>query len=90
MAQTGEDDDKTNSLQDDEKELRSQWATVERLPTYKRITTVLFQARDDKGRVTDVTKLDADERHLLIEKLVKQIEEDNLHLLRKIKKRIDE
>ncbi|CAA7017297.1 unnamed protein product [Microthlaspi erraticum] len=90
MAQTGEDEDKKNSLQYDDKELRSQWATVERLPTYKRITTVLFQTSDDKGRVTDVTKLGADERHLLIEKLVKQIEEDNLHLLRKIKKRIDE
>ncbi|CAN6929218.1 unnamed protein product [Brassica oleracea] len=100
MAQTGADDDeKAQSLQaefasgDDKDELRSQWATVERLPTYKRITTALFQRRDeasDKGRVIDVTKLEAAERHLLIEKLVKQIQADNLHLLRKIRKRIDE
>ncbi|CAN7084495.1 unnamed protein product [Brassica oleracea var. botrytis] len=100
MAQTGADDDeKAQSLQaefasgDDKEELRSQWATVERLPTYKRITTALFQRRDeasDKGRVIDVTKLEAAERHLLIEKLVKQIQADNLHLLRKIRKRIDE
>ncbi|KAF8053007.1 hypothetical protein N665_1477s0014 [Sinapis alba] len=104
MAQTGADDDeKAQSLQaefasengvgGDKEELRSQWATVERLPTYKRITTVLFQRRDeasDKGRVIDVTKLEAAERHLLIEKLVKQIQADNLHLLRKIRKRIDE
>ncbi|ESQ56007.1 hypothetical protein EUTSA_v10024221mg [Eutrema salsugineum] len=103
MAQTGADDDKAKSLQvefasgngvDDEKQLRSQWATVERLPTFKRVTTtVLFHRRDeasDKGRVIDVTKLEASERHLLIEKLVKQIQADNLHLLRKIRKRIDE
>lgn len=104
MAQTGADDDeKAQSLQaefasgngvgHDKEELRSQWATVERLPTYKRITTALFQRRDeasDKGRVIDVTKLEAAERHLLIEKLVKQIQDDNLHLLRKIRKRIDE
>ncbi|KAL0662220.1 hypothetical protein Bca4012_099057 [Brassica carinata] len=96
---SADDDEKAQSLQaefasgDDKDELRSQWATVERLPTYKRITTALFQRRDeasDKGRVIDVTKLEAAERHLLIEKLVKQIQADNLHLLRKIRKRIDE
>ncbi|KAL1220620.1 ABC transporter G family member 41 [Cardamine amara subsp. amara] len=102
MAQTGEDDDKAKSFHvefasgngvDDEEELRTQWVTVERLPTLKRITTALFHTRDeesDKGRVIDVTKLEAAERHLLIEKLIKQIEADNLHLLRKIRKRIDE
>lgn len=102
MAQTGADEDKEKSIQvefaskngaDDEKELRSQWATVERLPTFKRTTTVLFHRRDeasDKRRVIDVTKLEAAERHLLIEKLVKQIKADNLRLLGKIKKRIDE
>ncbi|KAL1220621.1 ABC transporter G family member 41 [Cardamine amara subsp. amara] len=94
MAQTGEDNDKVKSLNvefypGNGVELRSQWTTVERLPTFKRATTALFHTRDE-GRVIDVTKLDATERHLLIEKLVKQIEADNLHLLRKIRKRIDE
>ncbi|CAH8386671.1 unnamed protein product [Eruca vesicaria subsp. sativa] len=88
MAQTGADDDeKAQSLQpefasrngvgDDKEELRSQWAT----------------RRDeawDKVRVIDVTNLEAAERHLSIENLVKQIQADNLHLLRKIRKRIDE
>lgn len=100
MAQTGADDDKAKSLEvefgsGNEKELGSKWATVERLPTFKRTsTTVLFQrSRDetsDKRRVIDVTKPEAVDRHLLIEKLVKQIEADNLHLLGKIRKRIDE
>jgi ABC-type uncharacterized transport system fused permease/ATPase subunit len=68
-----------------------QWATVERLPTFKRVTTALL-ARDEvsgKGRVIDVTRLEGAERRLLIEMLVKQIEDDNLRLLRKIRKRID-
>ena len=100
MAQTGEDVDKAKSFQvefacgngvDDEEKLRSQWATVERLPTFKRVTTALL-ARDEvsgKGRVIDVTRLEGAERRLLIEMLVKQIEDDNLRLLRKIRKRID-
>ncbi|CAH2079075.1 unnamed protein product [Thlaspi arvense] len=103
MAQTGEYDDEKakffrvefasgNGADDEKEELRSQWATVERLPTYKRITTTLRRRDEasDKGGVIDVTKLEASERHLLIEKLVKQIEADNLQLLRTIRKRIDE
>ncbi|VVB01079.1 unnamed protein product, partial [Arabis nemorensis] len=100
MVQTGSDDNKAKSLEvefgsGNEKELRSKWATVERLPTFKRTTTtVLFQSsRDetsDKGSAIDVTKLEAAHRHLLIEKLVKQIEADNFRLLGKIRKRIDE
>ncbi|CAD5327980.1 unnamed protein product [Arabidopsis thaliana] len=101
MIQTGEEDEeKATSLEvefasgngvDDEEELRLQWATVERLPTFKRVTTALL-ARDEvsgKGRVIDVTRLEGAERRLLIEMLVKQIEDDNLRLLRKIRKRID-
>jgi hypothetical protein len=40
-------------------------------------------------RVTDVTKLGPEERHLFIERLIKDIEQDNLGLLRKIRNRID-
>lgn len=87
MAQTGEDDDKAKSLQ---VEIRSQWATVERLPTFKRVTTALLHTRDDASDIVDVTKLGGAERRLLIEKLIKQIEADNLRLLRNIRKRIDE
>jgi len=99
MAKTGEDVDKTKSFQvdfacgngvDDEEKLRSQWATVERLPTFKRVTTALLHTGDDSSDIIDVTKLEDAERRLMIEKLVKQIEADNLRLLRKIRKRIDE
>ena len=37
----------------------------------------------------DVTKLDALERHMLIEKLIKDAKNDNLQLLQKIRKRMD-
>ena len=81
--------------QDDELEL--QWAAIERLPTFKRLRTSVFDIDHDNGsgkdfkgkRVTDVTKLGAVERHLFIEKLIKHIENDNLLLLQKLRDRID-
>ncbi|KAK2970230.1 hypothetical protein RJ640_021666 [Escallonia rubra] len=78
---------------DDEVEL--QWAAIERLPTYKRLRTSIFDQKnlssqeEDGKTVIDVTKLGAAERHVFIEKLLKKIEEDNQKLLQKLKKRID-
>lgn len=74
-----------------------QWAAVERLPTFERITSALFDEYDgtsakvdSKGtRVVDVTKLGAQERRVFMEKLIKHIENDNLQLLQKIRRRID-
>ena len=73
-----------------------QWAAIERLPTFERLRSSLFDNNGDVGgaenkgkRVIDVSKLGAQERHLFVEKLIKHIEHDNLHLLRKIKNRID-
>lgn len=73
----------------------SKWAAIEKLPTVKRMKLSLF---DENGgektqgtttRVVDVTKLGALERHEFIEKLIKNIEHDNLHLLQRIRNRID-
>lgn len=78
---------------DDESVL--QWAAIDRLPTFERLRTSLFDENDGneadgRGRqVVDVTKLGAPERHMFIEKLIKHIEHDNLRLLQKIRKRID-
>ncbi|XP_050220397.1 pleiotropic drug resistance protein 3-like isoform X1 [Mercurialis annua] len=70
-----------------------QWAAVERLPTFRRITTALFaeepNASDAKAkRIVDVSTLGAQERHMFMEKLIKHIEHDNLRLLKKLRKRI--
>ncbi|CAK7326243.1 unnamed protein product [Dovyalis caffra] len=72
----------------DENDLQ-QWATIERLPTFERITTALLDEVDDgttgnkqagaKGkRIVNVAKLGAQDRHMFIEKLIKHIENDNL------------
>ncbi|KAK6937217.1 Plant PDR ABC transporter associated, partial [Dillenia turbinata] len=84
------------SVEDNDDELQLQWAAIERLPTYERIRTSLFHHQnpidgkeDKQKRVTDVTKLRALERHVFIDKLLKQIEEDNKQLLQKQRERTD-
>ncbi|KAK8675956.1 hypothetical protein V6N13_034014 [Hibiscus sabdariffa] len=80
---------------DDYNEYEFQWAQVQRLPTFERINTALFDDMEENGnyvkgkRVVNVTKLGADERHIFVEKLIKQIENDNLRLLKKLRHRID-
>ena len=81
-----------------DEEVHLQWAAIERLPTFKRIRTSLFDINhgNEEGnggikssegkRVTDVTKLGSLERQLFIEKL---IDNDNIRLLHKIRERID-
>lgn len=85
-------------MDDHDNEYASQWAAVERLPTTDRLRLSLFDEDGDRNSVhehkaakklVDVTKLEAPERHQLIEKLLKHIENDNLRLLRKIRERID-
>ncbi|WKA02608.1 hypothetical protein VitviT2T_020777 [Vitis vinifera] len=85
------------SLKDDAVEEHDlQWTDIERLPTFERLRSSLFDEYDDGSRVdgegkrvVDVTKIGAPERRMFIEKLIKHIENDNLRLLQKIRKRID-
>lgn len=86
-----------NSEREGNDEYELQWAAIERLSTQKRVrTSVLDQSNNGRDcedqnekKVVDVTKLGALERRLLIEKLIKNIENDNLRLLQKQKERID-
>ncbi|KAI9156895.1 hypothetical protein LWI28_013751 [Acer negundo] len=73
------------------------WAAIERLPTFTRLRTSLVDHKilNDRKReeaagktLIDITKLRALERRVLVEKLVKKIEDDNLLLLQKLKQRI--
>ncbi|CAH2079073.1 unnamed protein product [Thlaspi arvense] len=106
MPQTG-GDDKAETIElelasrngdggDDDEKLQSQWADIERLPTFERITTVLFSKTDEQGKrrsrlqVMDVSKLEDLDRRLFIDELIRHVEIDNLRLLQKIRKRIDE
>ncbi|KAM7279784.1 hypothetical protein ACFE04_006918 [Oxalis oulophora] len=75
----------------DDEHYELQWEVIQRLPTFERITTALFDdGKDAKGKQpVNVAKLGAQERHLLIEKLIKDVENDNLLLQQKLRKRID-
>ncbi|KAK1319193.1 Pleiotropic drug resistance protein 3 [Acorus calamus] len=80
---------------EDEDEL--QWAAIERLPTFERLRTSLFDQYENAGldgelkgkRVIDVTKLGGLERRVFIENLIQHIERDNLRLLQKQRERIN-
>ncbi|XP_072976814.1 pleiotropic drug resistance protein 3-like isoform X2 [Typha angustifolia] len=88
----------SSSVKEDDDENELKWAAIERLPTFDRLRTSLFDhysnQKDSEGdrkekRAVDVTKLRALERHLFIENLIKHIEKDNLRLLQKQRERID-
>ncbi|KAL8105525.1 hypothetical protein AgCh_029351 [Apium graveolens] len=78
-------------------ELELQWAAFERLPTMKRVRMSLFdnlQDNDDQGKTNkkvmkDVAKLSAAEKHVFIDKLISNVQEDNARLLLKMKQRMD-
>ncbi|XP_077217702.1 pleiotropic drug resistance protein 3-like isoform X2 [Tasmannia lanceolata] len=87
-----------NSMREnDDDEIELQWAAIERLPTFERLRSSLFDHCEDGGEVhnskgkkmIDVTKLGAIERHMFVEKLLKHIENDNRLLLQKLRERID-
>jgi hypothetical protein len=82
---------------DDDDEFELQWAAIERLPTFERLRTSLFNQNtsevDDKELnkrgVVDVTRLGPIEKRMFIDSLIKHIENDNLRLLQKQRERID-
>ncbi|KAI9109270.1 hypothetical protein K1719_019893 [Acacia pycnantha] len=102
-----------DSVLEQDREILSKWAAIEKLPTFKRIRTSFIDVIEDEGvqtssssdinlksesrrqlrsnskRVVDVTKLGAPERRLLIDKLIKHIENDNLQLLKRLRERIE-
>ncbi|XP_061973644.1 pleiotropic drug resistance protein 3-like isoform X2 [Populus nigra] len=71
--------------------------TIERLPSFERISTALLEEKDGTngkgdamgGKVVNVAKLRAQEGHVFNEKLIKHVENDHLRLLQKLRKRID-
>ncbi|RWR95173.1 pleiotropic drug resistance protein 3-like protein isoform X1 [Cinnamomum micranthum f. kanehirae] len=75
---------------DEDDEIDLQWAAIERLPTWDRLRSSLFDEQgQDKKVVVDVRKIGAIQRRLLIDKLIQHIETDNRRLLGKLRERID-
>ncbi|XP_031280621.1 ABC transporter G family member 39-like [Pistacia vera] len=76
---------------DDEEQLR--WAAIERLPTFDRLKKGMIRQILDNGKVVhdevDVTKLGMREKKLLMENILKVVEEDNENFLKKLRERTD-
>ncbi|KAF8009455.1 hypothetical protein BT93_J0445 [Corymbia citriodora subsp. variegata] len=76
---------------DDEEELR--WAAIERLPTYNRLRKGILTRLQSSGRVVhdevDVAKLGTQDKKVLMESILKVVEEDNEKFLRRLRNRID-
>ena len=77
--------------QDDELDLK--YAALERLPTYDRMRKGVLRLVHDDGKVVhdevDVTKLGLPHKKLLIDNILKVVEEDNERFLRKLRDRVD-
>ena len=88
----------TDSVQEEDEEWQLRGAEIEKLPTFKRLRTSLSDDKHDSEtskresegkRMVDVTKLSALERSLIIQRLIKRVENDNLQLLQKLRERTD-
>ncbi|KAH9733978.1 hypothetical protein KPL71_017222 [Citrus sinensis] len=73
-------------------------AKIERLPTFDRLKSSLFNKENveenfeidgKRKKMIDVTKLESLERHVFINKLIKHVGNDNLRLLQRIRNRVD-
>ncbi|CAH9122111.1 unnamed protein product [Cuscuta epithymum] len=76
---------------DSEEDLRL--AAIERLPTYDRLRKGILKRTLDDGRVVhqevDVQNLGMHDKKLLLERILKVVEEDNERFLRRLRDRID-
>ncbi|KAI8558579.1 hypothetical protein RHMOL_Rhmol04G0105600 [Rhododendron molle] len=78
-----------SSYREDDEGALIQWAAIEKLPTYRRITRAILKDEEGPPREIDVKDLGFFEKRNLVERLLKIAEEDNEKLLLKLKKRID-
>lgn len=77
-----------DNTEDEEEALK--WAAISRLPTYSRMKKgLLLGSRGREATEIDVQKLGAQEKMELMERLMKNPEEDSEKFLLKLKNRID-
>ncbi|GAB2255079.1 hypothetical protein Droror1_Dr00008857 [Drosera rotundifolia] len=79
------------AVEDEEEELR--WAAIERLPTYDRLRKGVLSHIVDGGKVVqselDLSNLGGHDRKLLIDMVIKFVDEGNEKFLSKLRERID-
>ncbi|KAK8988611.1 hypothetical protein V6N11_029994 [Hibiscus sabdariffa] len=72
---------------DDEEALK--WAAIERLPRFARVRKALLTTSDGETCEVDVPKLGHQERKNLMDRLIKNTENDNEGFLLKVRQRVD-
>ncbi|OMP00183.1 pleiotropic drug resistance protein 1-like protein [Corchorus olitorius] len=65
------------------------WAALERLPTFDRVKKGLLLGSRGRTSEIDVKRLDLHDRNKIMERLVKDTEEENEKFLLKLRNRID-
>lgn len=73
--------------EDDEEALK--WAAIERLPTFSRVRKGLLTTSNGETSEVDIPKLGYRERKSLIDRLIKDTEEDNESFLLRLRQRLD-
>ncbi|PQQ21259.1 pleiotropic drug resistance protein 1-like [Prunus yedoensis var. nudiflora] len=77
----------TSNHENDEDDLM--WAALERLPTFNRLKKGLLTSSHGEANEVDVRKLGFQERHNLIERLVRDAETGNEKFLMRLRERLD-
>nr|XP_043618369.1 pleiotropic drug resistance protein 1-like isoform X2 [Erigeron canadensis] len=78
---------KSSHQEDDEEALK--WASLEKLPTFDRLRKGLLFGSTGPSNEVDVDNLGVDDRRHLLDRLVKNADEDNERFLLKFRDRID-
>ncbi|CAK9174671.1 unnamed protein product [Ilex paraguariensis] len=78
----------SQSSRDEDDEEALKWASLEKLPTFRRLKKGLLPGSTGVNEV-DVANLGFEQRKVLIERLIKVAEEDNEKFLLKLRDRID-
>jgi len=77
-----------NSFREEDEEALK-WAALEKLPTYNRLKKGLLITSNGEVNEIDVTDIGVQERKHVLERLVRDAEEDNEKFLLKLRERID-
>lgn len=79
------------AVDDDEEELR--WAAIERLPTYDRLRKGVLEKVMSNGKVVrnevDIAHLGVQDKKILMESILRIVEDDNEKFLERLRNRID-
>ncbi|GAB4833444.1 ABC transporter G member 34 [Ancistrocladus abbreviatus] len=82
---------RSRRAEEEEEELR--WAAIERLPTYDRLRKGVLKQVVDGGKVVqneiDLRNIGRQERKMLMDMILKFVEEDNEKFLRTLRERVD-